>query len=503
MLILTLIIFSYAYSIFFLGFFRLLYPLNIFIVTIPFTALLGIFIFRLFRRITIPRLDRPSFLLLVLIFLQLAINLIGALGPELSFDALWYHLTLPKIWLAKHFLPFYPGPVFPHSVTPMLTEMLYVPALLWSNEITAKLIHYLFGLLVLVVTYKLGRRYLNRRFSFLAVLIMSSNLVFAWESTVAYADLSRTFLEALALYLILSGRIFSSAVVAGLSIGTKLLSITSLPLYWLILLYKKYSLRHLLVFSSLAVFVVLPWLIHAFLATGNPIYPVFSFSAYTNFSSFNPLDLVTLFIRSTDPISPIYLLLLPLIPFIFKKTGPPANLLCIYCLGSLIVWFFIPRMGGGRFILPYLPAWSVLAALVISNLDNKFLFWLSYISVILVAISTLGYRGIANSRYLPVIIGHESKSHFLSSHLNFSWGDFYDTDNRSSQLIPPGETVLIAGINNLYYVNFPFEHLTARPSGNFNYFLIRYSDVPLPPRFFQWHLLYENPITKVRLYIRP
>jgi len=56
--------------------------------------------------------DKISLLIFVLLFIQAVVNLLGALGPELGFDALWYHLTIPKIYLAQGRVFFIPGSLF-------------------------------------------------------------------------------------------------------------------------------------------------------------------------------------------------------------------------------------------------------------------------------------------------------------------------------------------------------------------------------------------------------
>ena len=108
--------------------------------------------------------------------------------------------------------------------------------------------------------------------------------------------------------------------------------------------------------------------------------------------------------------------------------------MAIYSVLAIIVWYFTPRTVGGRFILPYLPALSiVLAACLHESLQatKKYSFVLGkflIILIILVAIISIGYRFVANKKYLPVILGQETKEHFLSKNLNFSFGDFYDVD---------------------------------------------------------------------------
>ncbi|MDP2860579.1 MAG: hypothetical protein Q8N98_02590, partial [bacterium] len=50
--------------------------------------------------------DKVVLLCLLLLFLQAMINLAGAVSPELSFDALWYHLTEAKLYAGS-------GRIFP------------------------------------------------------------------------------------------------------------------------------------------------------------------------------------------------------------------------------------------------------------------------------------------------------------------------------------------------------------------------------------------------------
>ncbi|MEK7063983.1 MAG: hypothetical protein AAB973_00030, partial [Patescibacteria group bacterium] len=91
---------------------------------------------RLVRGTTLFAGNNPFVLVLVLIiFFQAMVNLVGALGPEMGFDALWYHLTIPRIWLEEHRIFFIGGNLY-YSAMPKLIDMLYV----WG-ETPAKLMH--------------------------------------------------------------------------------------------------------------------------------------------------------------------------------------------------------------------------------------------------------------------------------------------------------------------------------------------------------------------------
>jgi Gpi18-like mannosyltransferase len=235
----------YSYGIFLLGILGILTGLNIAGLTLSW---LIIFIFYIsgkdFRfQISDFRLNRKQTVLFGLLITQLLVNLIGTLGPELGFDALWYHLSLPKIWLMEHLIRFIPGSVYKYSVMPKLAESLYVLPLTFTNEIGAKLIHYIFGVLTLIVTYKIARKYLPLGYRLLTLLLLSGNLVFSWQSITAYTDLARTFFEILALYLFMDKKIIPSAITLGLAVTTKLLSLVSLPIYIILLFREKYPLK--------------------------------------------------------------------------------------------------------------------------------------------------------------------------------------------------------------------------------------------------------------------
>ncbi|MBI2587400.1 hypothetical protein HYW29_01140 [Candidatus Amesbacteria bacterium] len=246
---------------------------------------------------------------------------------------------------------------------PMLTEMFYF-------IFSGKLIHYLFGILSLVVTYKISR-------SMLAVLILSSNLVFGWLSTSAYIDLARTFFEALALYLFLDNKIYKSAIVLGLAASTKLLAFGSLPIFWILIWLKTKNIKPLILYSLLFTLTVFPWLLRAYLATGNPVYPFFT-PLYTDTRiSLDPRNLLNLLTNSSDPINPIYIISLIFLPFI-KIKNKRSLFLILYSLFSLTIWVITPNTGGGRFILPYLPALSIVTAAIISKRQLLTLFVILY-----------------------------------------------------------------------------------------------------------------------------
>ncbi|MCL4386082.1 MAG: hypothetical protein M1326_07200 [Cyanobacteria bacterium] len=173
MFVLAILIGIYSYLIFILGFLNLLYKSNIVMVTLACFAFGLVYYFKYFRKIHFRflRFDLIPVFLIALISIQLLVNLIGVLSPELAFDALWYHLTLPKIYLSNNSIFHIPGGLFYYSDMPKLTEMLYISALSFKGETLAKLIHLLFGFLTLLAIYKISRKFFSRNISLLAVVV--------------------------------------------------------------------------------------------------------------------------------------------------------------------------------------------------------------------------------------------------------------------------------------------------------------------------------------------
>ena len=519
----------YSYIIFAIGLLGILYTQAILLSTFVYILVL-IYFFKnklieslhklKLLSVNIKKYKFESFLILLLI-IQAAVNLLGALGPELGFDALWYHLTFPKLYIQNHAVIHIPGSVLYYSDMPRLTEMIYTASLVFGNEILAKLIHFSFGLLSSLALYFLSRKFFDRKLSIIAVIIFYSNLVVGWQSTTAYIDLARTFFEIMALWGFINFLqnknkkwLVESAVMLGLAISTKLLAFGSLLIFTILICYffakakKKtsYIITNILVYLCISLLIPLPWFVFSFVHTGNPFYPLFTGIYPVSFSLglLNPLtflkEVLNLLIRSADPISPLYLIFLPLIVIYFRKFPKTLKFIGLYCLFAILVWYFTPRTGGGRFILPYLPAFSILVVWVIKTFENKKEFKYLFMSlVILISLTSITYRGVANAKFVPVIFGKESKSHFLSNHLNFSFGDFYDTDGYFKKNITSKSTVLLYGFHNLYYVNFPFIDSSWVKKGDvLNYIAAQNSD--LPKRFSNWDLIYYNPKTRVSLY---
>lgn len=514
----------YSYFIFLLG---IIGFLNIYIINFSF-LLFTIFIISYYKEILNYKIlsnfkkQNLIFKLLFFIFILLIfVNLLGVLGPELAYDALWYHLTFPKLWLKANEIDYISGGLFYYSVMPKLAETLYIVGLSLGSEIYSKLFHFIFGLLSSIVLYQFSRQFSKSTISLSVVLIFYSNLVVAWESITAYIDLSLCFFFTLAISAFTnyiksnsSKWLIISSIMFGLAVSTKLLILSSLPAFIILIIIKKnkiyHKIKHIFIFVLFCTLIPLPWFLFSFLNTGLLFYPFFTSIYEINSSPLNPFffikEIFNLFLFSADPLSPIYLIFLPLFLNFYKRLKYEIKLICIFIFLGLIIWYLIPRTGGGRFIIPYLPILSLLIGIIIEKFKPKNTSSLSIYNflvflVISISIISITYRFFANLKYIPYIFAIESKSKFLQNHLNFSYGDFYDTDNYFANNIKKSDKVLLINFHNLFYISFPFVDQSQIKKGEFfNY--IATQNTNLPKQFDSWSLIYKNSMTHVKLYSR-
>ncbi len=515
---LALAIGIYSYLILALGLLGKLYLLPVALVTLLFWGWFSWFFFTKGDKIGWGSqkkffASKLGLLLLFLLLIQAIISLIGALGPELSFDALWYHLTLPKLYVSQQGIFHLPGGLLYYSATPRLMEMLYTAALLFRDEILAKLIHWLFGLLSALALFKLLRRSLDDKFSLLGTAIFYTLLVVGWQSTTAYVDLARTFFELLALTYFLrwleekGNGLLKSGLMMGLSLCTKLLSLETLFIFLiLILISSREKLRNSVQFLGASLGVALPWYLLAYLNTGNPFYPLFTgWFERGQIGDWGGLWRPLIFLTSPwqvtfdldNLLTPVFLILLPLVIIKIRQQDKITKTVALYSLLGYLFWFLTPPFTA-RYLLPFVPAMIFVFLQTLSS-HSKAVQKIAISAIILACLLNLGSRAMATRKFLPVVLGKETKEAFLTQNLNFDYGDFYDIDGFFKENIKENDLVLIYNIHNLYYVDFPFIHESwARPGTYFTHILVKEMD--LPQEWENLELIYENKTTKVKLY---
>ncbi len=214
---------------------------------------------------------------------------LGALAPsgDMDYDGLFYHLTLPKLYLLHGRIG--PLPWLTHSNFPFQLEMLYLLGLMLKGQALAKLFHFGCGWLTALALYAFGRRYWSPRAGALGAIAFVTAPFVVWELTSAYNELAFALFAFLSLAALThwyvrreSGWLWTAAILCGLALGTKMLAL-ALVLFAVGALLV--ALRHetargraavrIAAFVALALAVGAPWYVKSYLWTGNPVYPFF------------------------------------------------------------------------------------------------------------------------------------------------------------------------------------------------------------------------------------
>jgi dolichyl-phosphate-mannose-protein mannosyltransferase len=233
------------------------------------------------RSVRLPRWGLRVYLLGMLI-----LTLLVALAPPTSWDGLFYHLTVPRLYIEQGRIA--PVTDMPHQHFPGLMEMLYLALMLIRGDAAATLIHFAFLCLLGAAVYRLAQRHLQPGLGWKAVTVYAAMpMVFvlgAW----AYNDLALAFYQIAALYALLvwledgSARWLGiSAAFCGLAMGLKYTSficplIVALIVCWRLARARADGgrwLRALSLFCGVSLLVAAPWYLRNLAFTGNPVYP--------------------------------------------------------------------------------------------------------------------------------------------------------------------------------------------------------------------------------------
>lgn len=396
-------------------------------------------------------------LILYLIWIPIIIlgvlNLLTVFTPEIGFDALWYHLTLPKLWLLKHQWHFEGGLLY-YSVMPRLTETIFIPLIKYTGFIGPKLVQYLSGVGVGFMIWKISSKLkISTLLKSVAVSLFYCTWLVSWQSGSAYIDLFRTFLETVALYFFVSGSWKKGGIFLGLAVGTKWLALGSVGIYTLV--FGLPLLFPVLVLS-------LPWFIVSYKFTGNPIYPIFSPLLHHSVTPFwtiikNILLLpVIVTIPFDDFLSPLIGLLVVLSSIaLFSREKTVRQIATVGLLGSIFSVVLNPP--SSRFLLPYLPALAIASVYVISLLKTPFRNIFVYL-VIISSLIIIGMRCVAVKKYIPFLLGGQTQESFLTHYSSRLPDTFIDSGEFVKNNVSKDSRILIDRLHNLYYFPYNFDH---------------------------------------------
>lgn len=225
---------------------------------------------------------------LALIGCAAVLNVLATATPEIFYDSLVYHLSLPKLYLLRgHIMP---TPENCYSGIPFGLQMLYGPALALSGENLAALLHCSFGLATGLALWAWTRRFASVSAGVLAALVFYLCPVVLYGSWYCGVDLGASFYSLLALYAVCrflspeaaeSGRTRAWSVCAGILTGLAMSTKYNVfPVGAALIVVHGWlgrrterPLRDTVWMAGTAAAVLAPWLVKNVAFYGNPLYP--------------------------------------------------------------------------------------------------------------------------------------------------------------------------------------------------------------------------------------
>lgn len=378
----------------------------------------------------------------VLFWIQVGVNLVGALAPERGFDALWYHLPIGRMLVERGIWGTIPGGLLYYSGMPRLMDYGY-GALLWlgrgmeSPESLAKVMHWSMGVGSGLILRVMG--------GWSAAVLWYSSILVGWLSVSAYVDLARTLAVLTAFWFLGQKRPFQSAIMMGIAYSVKLLSgleAVGLAIGWG---WIQRDWRKALSYAATVAPFVLFWG-GLNLWQGHPFfYPLGSFGIVSEHVGWQ--------------------------------------------------WSYLagPMIGDGRYVLPEI----ALAAVWLTRQR-----WFAPAKIAIVGVACFGivYRAGANVRYVPYLMGLESKQALMGEYLNFDYGDWYDLDGWVGTNLGD-KRYLVIGVHNTYYLpGSKWEHESWANSGECFPYVLTQGEVTAKEH---WQQVYLNEATKTRVFNDP
>lgn len=417
--------------------------------------------------------------LAIFVGVTLVIALVFALTPPTGWDALAYHLPLPKEMLDTGTFP-PASPNVPFSY-PSQTEMLFLLGMALSSDIAAQVTHWVYLALTVGTLLVFCGRYFTRQMGWLASAFLVSVPSILLLATYAYNDLALMF-YLFAAFLWTCRAIETqrthdyvlAGILAGLTLGEKYTAlIVPVALGALVLIQdgiRRPTRRRVydaVVIGLVALVPALPWFWRNLAFYGNPLYPFGFGGLYWDafraewFSRFgtgllnSPLDLVLVPFTATvrgiqggDFDATIGALLLALVPFAVLPSNKGDSRVIRYVAFVACVLFAFWLLGVAesklvrqtRLLFPAFPLLAILAAEGWERLAQLQLtkFSAQRFATLIIALA-LGANLVSNvlatvrSRPLEFLTGTETREEFLGRNLGayFAMAQWVNANLRS------------------------------------------------------------------------
>ncbi|MHB8135860.1 MAG: ArnT family glycosyltransferase [Anaerolineaceae bacterium] len=384
----------------------------------------------IFNSFTHAPLNLSGFEIILWIYLILifAIQLFQSFAPPIKYDALIYHLTLPKIYLDLQRIDDIPWLVM--SGMPQTAEMMYLDVMAVAGETAPLILNWFFGILTSIGLFGFLKEKVNAKSSLVGVVCLFSGYTVVSSLSWGYVDwvgclfgmgMTVCIIQVIDHYS--KSLVFLSGIFAGLAFSTKypagvifLCGFFTLSL--IIWRNKSNFLQSIWRYFLGASLFAIPWLLKNLILTGNPVYPFFfpsgsmdltRLGVYQGMEPYGDLfDLFLLPIRATIQgidgtngysvsLGPLFLgfsiLAFLGLEKLSRKKKTETLILGLLCFSGIFIWAVGNQISGfliqTRFYFSLFPAFTILAAFGFENLENnmigkKNLIILSRIAVVIV-----------------------------------------------------------------------------------------------------------------------
>lgn len=433
--------------------------------------------------------------------------LLTAFMPPFSYDALLYHLAVPKMFVEQH--GFVVVPTIAQAGFPFTVEMLYTLCLLFGSEAGAALLHLSFGVLTVLAVWSFTARWFNTRAAWFAVAaFLSASEVTHWAPA-ADIDLALAcycFLSLCAIFAWLSGRqsavLVVGAALAGIALGIKYTAAATLVVLVLLVLYADgWQPRRLwragtfaCGLAAVALLVAAPWYIKNLLIFHDPFYPLLAsphldavlaplqvataapargvlsllrlpFSLITTgsdlsitgrtFGDYAQLPLQAYLIGDLEVYGRPSLLFLAAPFCILAWRHAMVRRLALVTVAMSVIW----ALGAQelRYLLPAFPGFAVLSGVVLAQASlatnkQRLLRLCTRGAVVALLLVALAENAVflAARNPLPVLFGQQSRDAFLTRSVNV-----YGAYSFLDRVMAPGERALTLREDRGYYSRVP------------------------------------------------
>ena len=220
--------------------------------------------------------------ILTIIILLLFTSAYSVFFPEISSDAMRYHLPYARYYAEHHGLAvneFLRYPVFTHNIN-LIFSLGYIFENTYQGDVLARLFNIYFFTLLLFGLYSLSLKNFGKLTAFIACLILVKIKMLRVYMVSAYVDIALSlFIFACVYFLYLWQKqkntvwLYFSAFILGIALGTKYLALVWLVPLTVWVFFSEKNIKLTLNFFMLALLFGSPWYIRNILIAGNPIHP--------------------------------------------------------------------------------------------------------------------------------------------------------------------------------------------------------------------------------------